>query len=74
MKLQKNIGLPGRIWRLSVAVGLLALAYWKGSYLAFFASLFTFFEAFFSWCIVYQILGKNSCPIKKKKPYTIRKK
>ena len=66
-KLKPNIALKGRILRFSVALLLLAFAIWKHSLIALIASLFTFFEACFSWCIVYQLLGKNECPINRKK-------
>lgn len=63
----KNIDTPGRIFRLLLGILLLIYAYWKMSWIALALSLFTFFEAAMSWCIVYQILGKKSCPIKKEK-------
>ncbi|MBS0625688.1 MAG: DUF2892 domain-containing protein [Verrucomicrobia bacterium] len=62
----KNIGKRDRLIRLGIAVALLAYAYWRGSWLALAASAFVFFEAAASWCIFYQLIGKNSCPIKKK--------
>lgn len=49
-----------------MGAGLLALAYWKMSWILLIIGLFVLFESFMSWCVVYQILGKNSCPIKKK--------
>ncbi len=67
MKLKKNIGTPGRILRFSVALVLFAFAYGLSSWLLLIAALFTVFEAAFSWCVLYQLLGKNSCPIQKKK-------
>lgn len=60
--LQKNINTTGRILRLSLGILLLAYAYWQTSWVALAFSLFTFFEALMSWCIIYQILGKKSCP------------
>ncbi|HAB99049.1 MAG TPA: DUF2892 domain-containing protein [Parachlamydiales bacterium] len=66
MKFSKNIGTADRIFRLLIAVLLLALAYWKSSWILLGASLFVFFESFVGWCILYQILGKSSCPVKKK--------
>ncbi|OGN63655.1 MAG: hypothetical protein A3E80_02675 [Chlamydiae bacterium RIFCSPHIGHO2_12_FULL_49_9] len=63
MKLTKNIGSTGRLIRLGVCLLLLGYAYWKGSWIALGAALFVFFEVYFSWCIVYQILGINSCPV-----------
>jgi ABC-type uncharacterized transport system permease subunit len=64
MKLKKNIGTPGRLIRLAIVILLLGYAYWQMSWIALVLALFTFFEAFMSWCILYQILGKNSCPRK----------
>jgi hypothetical protein len=64
--MKKNLGKTDRLIRLAIAVGLLFYAYWKGSWIAFAASLFVFFEAFMSWCVVYQLLGKSSCPIHRK--------
>jgi len=66
-KLPKNIGLAGRILRFTIAVALLAYAYYKMSWVALILSLFVFFEAFMSWCVVYHFLGINRCPVKKKK-------
>lgn len=62
----KNIGTPDRLFRLAIAILLLIYAWWQSSWIALGFSLFTFYEALASWCILYQILGKNSCPIKKK--------
>lgn len=61
---KKNIETSGRILRLSIAILLLIFAIWAKSWIALIVSLFVFFEAAMSWCIVYQLLGKNSCPVK----------
>ncbi len=66
MKLKKNMGKQDRILRLSMAIGLLLLAIWFKSWVLLAASLFVFVEAIFSWCILYQFIGKSTCPIKKK--------
>ena len=66
--LPKNIGTAGRILRLAVAIVLLLYAYYEKSWIALIASLFTFFESYMSWCVVYHMLGINRCPVKKKKP------
>lgn len=58
----KNINQTGRIARAVIAIVLLVFAWWQSSWIALFLSLFTFFEAWMSWCVLYQILGKNSCP------------
>jgi hypothetical protein len=61
---KKNIGTFGRILRFVIGFLLLIFAIWYGSWIALLFSLFTFFEALMSWCIVYQLLGKNSCKSK----------
>lgn len=67
MKFTKNIGTSDRIVRLVTALILLGIAYWKSSWIVFGVAAFIFLEACFSWCIMYQILGKNSCSCKTKK-------
>ena len=64
---KENIDSSGRITRLIIAIVLLLLALWLQSWIILFFALFTFFEAYMSWCIVYQILGKSSCPVDRKK-------
>ena len=64
--IKKNIESPGRWLRCGIGVLLLVYAYWKMSWLALAGAAFTFFESYMSWCVVYQILGKSSCPLKKK--------
>lgn len=65
--MKKNIGTKDRLIRLAVALLLFGYAFWQSSWIAFAAGLFTLIESLFSWCILYQILGKSSCPIKPKK-------
>lgn len=65
--MKKNIGKKDRIIRLVIALLLFGYALWQSSWIAFGAGIFTLLESFFSWCILYQILGKSSCPINKKK-------
>ncbi len=60
--MKKNIGTTDRILRLIIAILLLISAWWESSYILLAISLFVFYEAVASWCILYQILGKNSCP------------
>jgi hypothetical protein len=64
---KKNIGTKDRLIRLAIALLLFGYAFWQSSWIAFAAGLFTLIESLFSWCILYQILGKSSCPIKPKK-------
>ena len=50
-----------------ITLALLIYAYFQVSWIALGFALFIFFEVLMSWCLFFQILGKNSCPIKKKK-------
>jgi 4-hydroxybenzoate polyprenyltransferase len=59
--LEKNLGTSGRVLRLAVALLLLAYAYWQSSWIALALALFTFFEAWMSWCIFNQLFGINHC-------------
>lgn len=61
---KKNINTQGRLLRAGIGVILLGYAWYAGSWLALAFALFTFYEAFASWCVLYQLLGKNSCPLK----------
>jgi hypothetical protein len=60
--MKRNIGTKDRLLRLTIAILLLALAYYYHSWILLLASAFTFFEALASWCILYSLLGLNSCP------------
>lgn len=64
---RKNLNLSGRLMRLALAIILLIYAIWAHSWLVFGVSLFVFFEAFMSWCILYQLFGINECPIESQK-------
>lgn len=66
LTMKKNLNTTGRLIRLTTALLLLAFAYWQSSWIALALALFTFFEAFMSWCVVYHFLGINHCPIDKK--------
>ncbi len=66
MKLSKNINFSDRLIRLIIALFLLVIAYWRANWIIFAAALFVLFESLVGWCVLYQILGKNSCSIKKK--------
>ncbi|MEI8366698.1 MAG: DUF2892 domain-containing protein [Parachlamydiaceae bacterium] len=65
--MKKNIGVTDRLIRLVIAVALLLFAVWQSSWIALLFSLFTFYEALASWCIFYQLIGRNSCPINQNK-------
>lgn len=62
--LPTNIGASDRLIRLGLGVVLFVWAIRSDlSPILFFASGFCIFEAIFSWCGLYQIMGKNTCPI-----------
>jgi divalent metal cation (Fe/Co/Zn/Cd) transporter len=65
--MKKNIGVFDRAIRLAIAILLFILAYVYQSWILLAAALFTLFEALASWCVLYQLLGKNSCPISQDK-------
>lgn len=64
--MSKNIGTFDRLFRLVISILLFLYAYWKGNWVVFAVALFVLFESLYGWCILYQILGKNTCRIKKK--------
>jgi len=59
----RNIGTPDRILRLVIASLLFIYAYVYGSWLSTAIGLFVLYEALAGWCALYQLIGKNSCPI-----------
>jgi hypothetical protein len=65
--LKQNIGIPGRLTRFILGLILLIAAYLYSSWILLAFSLFCFFQALMGWCAFHQLLGKNSCPIKKNK-------
>lgn len=67
MRLPKNIGTADRILRCLIALALFVYAIIASSLIAFLLSLFVFFEAVSSWCLFYQLVGKNTCPISERK-------
>lgn len=64
--MKKNLDLSGRLLRLGLSIVLFILAYSSHSFLLLLAAMFTLYEAIASWCIVYQLLGINHCPLDKK--------
>ncbi|CDZ80422.1 hypothetical protein BN1013_00934 [Candidatus Rubidus massiliensis] len=61
--MKKNIGTTDRVTRAILAIILLFLAFWYHSWILAIFGLFTLYEALASWCIFYQLIGKNSCPV-----------
>ena len=63
-KMTKNIDTKGRWFRAELAIILFAWAVMTTwSPILFFFSGFCLFETIFSWCGLYALLGKNSCPL-----------
>ncbi|MBA3816673.1 MAG: DUF2892 domain-containing protein [Parachlamydiaceae bacterium] len=65
--MKQNIGTTDRMIRLSLGIIFLILAWWQSSWIALAIALFTFYEALAGWCVMYQLLGKSSCPINPEK-------
>ncbi|MFI0434841.1 MAG: DUF2892 domain-containing protein [Parachlamydiaceae bacterium] len=63
---KKNINTAERLLRLILAVILFLYAIWQQSWMILIVSLFVFFEVMMSWCVLYQLLGKNHCPLPKR--------
>uniref|UniRef100_A0A7C4TJD9 DUF2892 domain-containing protein n=1 Tax=candidate division WWE3 bacterium TaxID=2053526 RepID=A0A7C4TJD9_UNCKA len=67
--MKKNIGTKDRIFRLILGILCFVGIYFasndifKGALFIF--GLFCFFQATFSWCAFYALIGKNTCPIEK---------
>ena len=59
----KNIGLPDRLLRLTIAIVVLVYGLWVGSELAVVIAGYTFYEALAKWCGLYALVGRNTCPI-----------
>ncbi len=60
----KNIGKKDRIARVIIGLVLLVLAYNANMDPgALFFAGFAFFEAAFSWCGLYALMGRNTCPV-----------
>jgi hypothetical protein len=59
----RNIGFKDRFIRFILACFILAYAYLESSWIATILGLFIFYETIAGWCLLYQLLGLNSCPI-----------
>ncbi len=66
--MKKNIGTFDRVVRLIIGVILLVIALFAVTalwlkVLVIILAIFTFYEALSSWCLFYQLIGKNTCPV-----------
>jgi hypothetical protein len=66
--MQKNIGTTDRLIRLGIAILLFLFAWWQSSWIAFGLGVFALYEALASWCLFYQLIGKNTCPVNRNNP------
>ena len=65
--MKPNIGTKDRIARLIIGVVLISLALiYKSAFMAL-GGLFSIYEAASSWCVFYQILGRNTCKVESPK-------
>ncbi|KKQ25604.1 MAG: hypothetical protein US39_C0006G0042 [Microgenomates group bacterium GW2011_GWC1_37_12b] len=62
--MKKNIGTTDRIVRLGIGIILIVSSVLQKSGLSAIFGIFSIYEAVAGWCIFYQILGRNTCPIK----------
>ena len=65
--MKPNIGTKDRIVSLEIGVVLVSLALINKSTFMALGGLFSMYEAFSSWCVFYQLLGRNTCQIKNPK-------
>jgi hypothetical protein len=69
--MKQNIGNFDRYLRIFIGLVLLAVGiYFKSGFIIIFA-FFSFYEAFAGWCIFYQLIGRNTCPVKTNKPQKV---
>lgn len=59
----KNIGFLDRLLRLIIGMVLIGLAFFSKSTTLAIIGLLTLFEAASSWCVFYQLIGRNTCPL-----------
>jgi hypothetical protein len=65
--MKRNLSRTDRMWRLLLALTCLSLAIWQSSWLLAAIGTFILVEVGCSWCVIYQMMGKNNCPIDQKK-------
>lgn len=61
--MKDNIGQRDRWLRIGMSLVLFAFSLWQHSLLAFLMAVFTLIEGVSGWCIMYQFLGINTCPV-----------
>ena len=61
--MKKNINTQDRLLRAGIGIVALIAAFWFKSLILTAIGIFSLYEAFVGWCLFYQIIGKNSCPL-----------
>lgn len=64
----KNIGSLDRLARLLIGLVLIGTAAFYSSPVLAIFGIFTLFEAVSSWCVFYQLIGRNTCPLPNSHP------
>lgn len=67
--MKKNIGTTDRVVRLCIAFLFFIVAFFLsgfGRWVVVLLGLFSLYEALFSWCAFYVLLGKNTCLVLEK--------
>jgi hypothetical protein len=62
----KNLGSIDRVIRISIGLLFVLFGWYSGSGMAILGGIFALYEGFASWCVVYQLFGINTCPVKQK--------
>lgn len=60
----KNLGTKDRLFRGILGLILLILGLTSSNPVLILTGLFSLYEAFSSWCVLYALLNKNTCPLK----------
>jgi hypothetical protein len=61
-----NMNRQDRLLRLMIAMSMIAGAILTRSFLMGLGALFVLLELTLNWCVIYQFLGINRCPIRKR--------
>jgi hypothetical protein len=61
--MKQNIGTSDRVLRLILGVGLLIYGLYVRSGFVVLGGVFSLYEAFASWCVFYQLIGRNTCAV-----------
>lgn len=61
----KNLGQRDRVIRGIISAVLFVAAFYTQSWILLLFGLFTLFETVMSWCVLYQLMGINTCPLKR---------